>query len=33
MLLDNGYPLEKALKEVKNECFKSQLISRYGKKI
>lgn len=29
MLLDNGYPVEKALRETNSEVFRNQLIKRY----
>jgi hypothetical protein len=30
MLLDNGYPIDKALRETTSEVFKSQRIKRYN---
>lgn len=29
MLLDNGYPIDKALRETTNEVLRNQLVRRY----
>lgn len=32
LLLDNGYPIQKALEEIPNSCFKESLIQKYIRK-